>query len=683
MANQKKLDQGAKPGPGPGGPGGGPRGGYSRPKNLGRTLLRMFSYLARRPILLVLVVVFVVCASLSNVAATYMLRPIINSLEAAVTAGQNTLPTLLSSCLGLMGLYVLAAACTYGQANLMAQLAQKGCNAMRRDLFDKLQELPLSYFDRHTHGELMSRFTNDADNVQLALEQSVIQLVSSVLSFAATVVMMIVISPPLFLISAVMLAVVLLVFKKLGNLSRIYYGRQQAALGAVNGNIQEMIEGMKVIKAFTHEEEAKAQFAALNEEYRVSASRASFYASCVMPITANITNVGYALVAAAGGALAILQGFDIGGLGSYLTYNRQLTMPINQISMQLTVVLSALAGAERIFEVMDAQPEEDDGKVELVPAYRDEDGVIHEYTGQGRPGVWAWRCPQGPETRLFQDAQGVWNWRITRDGRVVEKPVWGPVYGTGDDAYVLVEIKGDVRLEHVDFSYVPDKPVLKDVSVYAKPGQKIAFVGSTGAGKTTIISLINRFYDVTEGSITFDGIDVRDIRKDDLRRSLGMVLQDTHLFTGTVADNIRFGRLDATDREVEEAARIANADSFIRRLPQGYDTPVTGDGANLSQGQRQLLAIARAAVADPPVRILDAATSSIDTRTEALIEQGMDRLMEGRTVFVIAHRLSTVRNANAILVMEQGRVVERGDHQELLDQRGVYYQLYNGMFELS
>ena len=731
------ADQNIKAPKGPAGPGSGPRGGYERPKNLGRTILRMFSYLAKRPILLVLVAVCVVVSSLGHVAATYMMRPILNNLEAAFLQGQNTLPSLLGSCLQLIALYALTALCVYGQANLMAQLAQKGCNALRKDLFDKLQELPLSYFDRHTHGELMSRFTNDADNVQLALEQSLIQMISAVLSFGGTVVMMLYLSPILFLITIVMLVVIFTVFKILGNLGRTYYGRQQAALGAVNGDIQEMIEGMKVIKAFTHEEQAKAQFGALNEEYRVSSSKAAFYTSSVMPITANITNVGYAITAAAGGILAIVSGFDIGGLAAYLNYCRQITQPVNQISMQMTTILSALAGAERIFDVMDSEPELDEGSVTLVGADKDANGTLSAFTGQGHPSHWAWKVPRSASMVLvpvfFRDGddlielgqavrengalkllapgedspQGIWvqvaadgilteitdhaslsshgwAWKYRdSDGNMGLHRIRGTVRNVPGEDFCLTELKGAVRFNHVDFSYVPDKRILKNVSVYANPGQKIAFVGSTGAGKTTITNLINRFYEIEGGMITYDGIDVRAIAKDSLRSSLGIVLQDTHLFTGTVLENIRYGRLTATDEECFAAARTANADSFIRRLPDGYNTVITGDGTNLSQGQRQLLAIARAAVADPPVMILDEATSSIDTRTEQHIQRGMDALMEGRTVFVIAHRLSTVRNSDCIVVIEHGEILEKGSHQELLAQKGRYYQLYTGQFELE
>ena len=666
-----------------GGPGGRGRGGYQKPKHLRQTTLRMFSYLTRRPLRLVIALLCVVAASVSSVAATYQMRPIINNLGQAVLNGQSELPGLLTSVLQLLGIYAVAAVCMYLQSNLMAQLAQKGCNTLRRELFDRLQELPLSYFDRHTHGELMSRFTNDADNVQMALEQSVVQLISSVITFVGTVAMMLYLSPLLFLVSAVILAITILVFAKLGGKSREYYARQQKALGEVNGNIQEVIEGLKVVKAFTHEEQAKADFAALNENYRVAASQAGFYSTVIMPIAGNLSNIGYALTAAVGGALSILAGFDIGGLVSYLNYSRQVAQPLNQISMQMTNLLSALAGAERIFEVMDTEPELDNGKITLVNVARGEDGRLRELPAGELSGLWAWKATQMEGGRLYPTDHG-WEWDVPDpQGRRYTRPAEGTIVGTGESAYELVELKGDVRFLDVSFGYVPEKEVLHHVTVYAKPGQKIAFVGSTGAGKTTMTNLINRFYEITDGLILVDGLDVRHIDKSSLRTAQGAVLQDTHLFTGTVMDNIRYGKLDATDEECIQAAKTANAHSFIRRLPDGYQTMVTGDGANLSQGQRQLLAIARAAVADPPIMVLDEATSSIDTRTEALISQGMDALMKGRTVFVIAHRLSTVRNSNCIAVIEQGQIIEKGSHQELLDLKGRYYQLYTGQFQLT
>ncbi len=622
-------------------PGRVPRGGYQKPQNLGKTLRRLIGYLTKNPLPLVLVFTCLLCSVGTNLAGTYMMRGIINDF---IWSGCADYAGLTFGILKLIAVYLLGCLASYGQSAIMVRLAQRGVNRLRYDLFDKLQELPLSYFDRHPHGELMSRFTNDADNVQTALEQSMVSMVSSCLMFAGLVIMMLVINWKLFLVTAVILALTMTIFKTLGGKSRKYYQAQQAALGAVNGNIQEMIEGLKVVKAFTREERAKADFKALNETYRDAAQKANFYSTTIMPISGNLMNVSYALTACFGGVLAVLQGFDLGGMIIYLNLARQVGQPLNQISQQMTAVLSALAGAERIFAVMDAQPEVDEGKVRLVRVTEGADGSL---TG------------------------------LKKGDRISRRWAWQEENGT------LVPLKGDVRFENVDFSYVPGKRILHGISLYATPGQKIAFVGSTGAGKTTITNLINRFYELEGGRITYDGIDVRRIAKDDLRASLGMVLQDTHLFTGTVMDNIRYGRLDATDEECIAAAKTANAHSFIRRLPQGYQTVVTGDGANLSQGQRQLLAIARAAVADPPVMILDEATSSIDTRTEKHIEAGMDALMEGRTVFVIAHRLSTVRNSNCIVVIEQGQIEEKGDHDALLAEKGRYYSLYTGQFQLE
>ena len=725
---------------GPGGPHGGPRGGYGKPKDLKGTALRTVKYIASNPLLLIAALICVVLEAVLGVRATYMQKPIIDGITSALAAGQADWPGLAASCAQLALIYLAAAACIYIQANLMAQLAQKGCNRLRKELFDKLQELPLSYFDAHTHGELMSRFTNDADNVQMALQQSVIQLLSSAVTFVSVVFMMVTLSPMLFLASLVMLGGVMAVFAVFGKRSRKYYSRQQAALGAVNGNIQEMIEGLKVVKAFTHEEQAKAQFDALNEDYRAAASDAGFYSSAIMPIASNLTNIGYAVTAVLGALLAmstgINAGFTLGSLVIYLQYNQQVTQPINQISMQMTTLLSALAGAERIFQVMDTQPEADRGQVTLVPVEKDANGTLSKFSGQGRPRAWAWKVPRScgitlvpvsvkADETLFELGQadeengalkllppgqdsktGLWV-RIGQDGALTPLTVeemaahgwaWkypgpdgamglhlirGAVRNVPGEEFCYTELKGAVRLNQVDFSYVEGKPVLKQVSVYANPGQKIAFVGSTGAGKTTVTNLINRFYEIQGGVITCDGIDVKDIEKDSLRLSQGAVLQDTHLFTGTVMDNIRYGRLDATDEECIQAAKAANADGFIRRLPEGYQTMLTGDGANLSQGQRQLLAIARAAVKDPPIMVLDEATSSIDTRTEQHIQQGMDTLMEGRTVFVIAHRLSTVRNADCIVVIEGGRIMEKGSHAQLIEEQGRYYQLYTGQFELD
>ena len=645
MAERKKAPQNQAPKGG--GPGGGPRGGYQKPKNAGKTIKRLMGYLTHRKWPLLVVLLCLALSTLAGVGGSYLLRPISNLIVDPTKTAEEKVSGLIMLIVLMAVIYVLGAVASYFQSFTMAHLAQKGVNRLRRDLFDKLQNLPLKYFDQHTHGELMSRFTNDADNVQMAMEQSLVQLFSSALLFVSVVVMMIIISPILFLVTVVVLFLAFQIIRIWGGRSRKFYREQQAALGAVNGNIQEIIEGLKVVKAFTHETIAKDEFAKLNETYRAAATNANFNAMATGPLMANLFNVGFALTAAVGGLLAAFTSFDIGGLVSFLTYSRQVGQPMNQISMQLTNILSALAGAERIFEVMDTQPESDEGKATLVRAARKTDGTLEAAAPDSHEHLWAWKVPQ-------------------EDGSVK-----------------LVEVRGAVQLTDVDFGYVPEKQVLKKVSVYAKPGQKIAFVGSTGAGKTTITNLINRFYEIQDGTITFDGIDVRDISKDDLRRSLGAVLQDTHLFTGTVMENIRYGRLDATDEECIEAAKTANAHSFIRRLPDGYNTMVTGDGANLSQGQRQLLAIARAAVKDPPVMILDEATSSIDTRTERLIEKGMDALMENRTVFVIAHRLSTVRNSNCIVVIEGGQIMEKGDHEELLAQKGRYYQLYTGQFELE
>ena len=694
MAQQ---NQHSMPGPGGRGPGGpGARGGFQKPKNLGKTVARLMGYLARKKWPLLIVLVCLLGSVLTNIAgSSYINLIIINN----IAGGVYTSPAgLLSDVLKLIAIYAVGWVCTYAQSGIMVQLAQRGTNRLRKELFDHMQTLPLSYFDKHPHGELMSRFTNDADNVQLALEQSVVSLFSSVLMFVGIVVVMLTVSPLLFLVSVFTLGATFLVFKVFGGRSRRYYQKQQADLGAVNGNIQETIEGLKVVKAFTHEEAAKDLFAGLNESYRASATAANFYSTAIMPIAMNIMNVGYALTAAFGGVLSIVMGMPLGSFTLYLTYCRQVGQPMNQISQQLTTILSALAGAERIFECMDEKSEVDEGFVTLVPVVRDEQGRMVPAAQGAHVSDWAWKVPDNnrfvlaravkdENDQLVECPEGtegaMWAWKYPNEG----DPAYGLHRIRGDvqreEGYVLAQLTGAVRLSHVDFSYVPDKQILHDVTVFANPGQKIAFVGSTGAGKTTITNLVNRFYEIQDGVITYGGIDVKAIKKDDLRRSLGAVLQDTHLFTGTVMDNIRYGRLEASDEDCMEAARIAGADSFIRRLPQGYQTMVTGDGANLSQGQRQLLGIARAAVADPPVMILDEATSSIDTRTERIIQKGMDALMEGRTVFVIAHRLSTVRNSNAIMVLEGGRIIERGDHDDLIAQKGRYYQLYTGGAELE
>ncbi len=609
--------------------------GFQRPKDIKGTFRKLMGYVGRYKGSLVLVAVCLVVSSGASVATSYMLKPLLNSY---IIPGD--FPGLFKMLLLMGGLFALSSLCSYAYARIMVHVAQHTVAALRQDLFDRLQELPVSYYDRHQSGDLMSRFTNDIDTISEMLNSSFASIISNVLTFVGTVVMMIVLNPWLTLITFLFLGLMAVVVKTIGGRSRTNFQRQQAALGAMNGYIEEMIEGQKVIKVFNHEDEAIARFTGLNGSYRDAATAAQAYAGMMMPAMGNLSKINYAVTCCVGGLLAIGGVFDVGSLGAYLLYVKQVSQPVGQISQQINTLLAAAAGAERIFAVMEEQPEADDGKTVIVRVEKNGDTLTE--TAE-RTGHWAWKKPDG----------------------------------------TLVELRGDVRFDHVTFSYDGEKTVLSDVSLFAKPGQKIAFVGSTGAGKTTITNLINRFYDVQQGTITYDGIDVKDIAKDSLRRSLGIVLQDTHLFTGTVADNIRYGKLDATDEEVRAAAKLANADAFIRHLPQGYDTVITGDGGSLSQGERQLLAIARAAVSDPPVLILDEATSSIDTRTETLIERGMDSLMEGRTVFVIAHRLSTVRNSQAILVLEQGRIIERGDHAELLAQHSKYYQLYTGQAELS
>ena len=605
-----------------------------KPKNFGFTLKTLLSYMGRHRFLFLAVAVLVTISALGNLLGTYMIRPVVNSVGAGDV---QALVRGVALTVAIYGVGVLAA---FGYTQTMVYAAQKVLYDIRRDLFAHIQKLPLRFFDTRRHGDIMSYFTNDVDTVADALNNSFAMAIQSFIQMTGTLVLLFVLNWQLSLIVVLGYAAMFLYIRFSARRSTSYYTAQQAAIGDVNGYIEEMVAGQKIIKVFNHEAENKRGFSARNEALRKAGTGAQSYAATMVPAVVSISYINYAIVAVAGGLMALHGLTDIGSLSSYLVFVRQAAMPINQFTQQSNFLLAAMAGAERIFETMRLDPETDEGKIRLVNV-REENGVL---TACGeKTGRWAWQKPDG----------------------------------------ALEPLRGDVRFRDVSFGYDQGRPILHGISLYAKPGQKIAFVGSTGAGKTTIINLINRFYDVTAGQITFDGIDVQDIRKDDLRRSLGVVLQETHLFTGTVADNIRFGKLDATQAEIEQAARIANADSFIRRLPQGYETMVTGDGANLSQGQRQLLAIARAAVADPPVLILDEATSSIDTRTEALIEKGMDSLMEGRTVFVIAHRLSTVRNANAIIVLEHGAIVERGDHEELLAHKGEYYQLYNGMFELS
>ena len=597
--------------------------------------LRIFvSYLGRHKFMLLIVSILVTVSALANLLGTYMIRPVVNNLA------NGDLHSLAIGVLVAAGIFAIGALAAWGYSQTMVKAAQQVVFDIRRDLFAHMQTLPLRFFDQKRHGDIMSLFTNDIDTIADALNNSFAMAIQSFIQMIGTLVILYILNWKLSLIVTVCYGIMFWYMKFSGAKSKVFYAKQQQSLGELDGYIEEMVSGQKVVKVFNHEQASLQEFLEKNEKLRKEGTGAQSYAATMVPVVVSISYINYAIVAVLGGILAMRGMADVGSLASYLVFVRQAALPINQFTQQSNFLLSALAGAERVFDVMNLEPEVDEGDVTLVNV-RKENGILKEC--QEKTGKWAWRSKDGELTML----------------------------------------RGDVRFENVDFGYTKEHMILKNISLYAKPGQKIAFVGSTGAGKTTITNLINRFYDVQGGTVVYDGIDVRKIKKDALRHSLGIVLQDTHLFTGTVADNIRFGKLDATQEEIERAARIANAHSFIRRLPDGYDTMVTADGANLSQGQRQLLAIARAAVADPPVLILDEATSSVDTRTEELIEKGMDQFMEGRTVFVIAHRLSTVRNANAIMVLEQGKIVERGDHAELLEQRGKYYQLYHGMFELS
>lgn len=615
---------------------------FAKPKNAKGTFRRILKYFKPYRGQLVLVLIGLLASVAANIAGTYMLVPIINEYIVPWIGNANPDFTGLIGQLTVMAVvYTAGILGTFMYNRLMINVSTGTLLKLRLEMFTKMQTLPISYFDRRTHGEIMSTYTNDTDVMREMISQGLPSFISSAVRIVGVFTMMIVLNPILTGIAILMLVIMMLITKAIAGRSGRFFKARQDSVGKVNGYIEEMIEGQKVVKVFCHEQAVNSRFDELNETLRRNTAAASTLASIMGPIMNNLSHVTYAIIAASGGLLGVAGIIDIGTLGAFLQYTRSFSMPVAEISQQANNVLSALAGAERIFALLDEKAEEDEGDIVMVNARVNEKGELEECSE--RTEIWAWKKPTGE----------------------------------------LIRVRGDVRFEDVTFSYDGKVDVLKNVSLYAKPGQKIAFVGSTGAGKTTITNLINRFYDIQSGRITYDGIPIRQIKKASLRGSLGMVLQDTHLFTGTVRENIRYGRLDATDEEIVSAAKLANAHYFISHLPEGYDTVLTADGANLSQGQRQLIAIARAAVTDPPVLILDEATSSIDTRTESLIEKGMDSLMKDRTVFVIAHRLSTVRNSDAIMVLEHGEIIERGNHDELIKQQGKYYQLYMGMFELS
>lgn len=622
----------------------GPRGMKPQVKNPGKLLARLMNYVFRDyKIHCIFVFIFIFLGVIANVQGTMFTKNLIDDYITPFLLTDSPDFTPLAHAIGRVAVfYAIGIASTYAYNRIMVTVTQGTLRNLRNELFAHMQKLPIKYFDTHAHGDIMSVYTNDIDTLRQMISQSIPQIINSAFTIVSVFISMLILNIPLTAVTLVMVAVMLVCSQKSAANSGKYFLEQQRNLGAVNGYIEEMMNGQKVVKVFCHEEESKKEFKELNDKLFVSADRANTFANFLGPINAQLGNISYVICAMVGGILALnkVGGFTLGGLASFLTFNKSFSMPINQVSQQLNSIVMAMAGAERIFQLMDEKEETDAGYVTLVHV-TGENGKLKE--SKERTGRWAWK-------HVHQ----------------------------ADKSVDYVELRGNVVFDGVDFGYHDDKIVLHDVKLFAEPGQKIAFVGSTGAGKTTITNLINRFYDIQDGKIRYDGINVNKIKKADLRRSLGIVLQDTHLFTGTVKENIRFGKLDATDEEIIAAAKLANADGFIRRLPNGYDTMLTGDGANLSQGQRQLLAIARAAVADPPVLILDEATSSIDTRTERIIQEGMDRLMSGRTTFVIAHRLSTVRNSDCIMVLEQGRIIERGTHDQLIEEQGKYYQLYTG-----